>query len=80
MATEKSFEQNLKDLEKIVDKLEGGSTSLDEAIRLFQKAKALSKTCEERLKDVEMKIRQLVESEEGELSVEEAEAPVEDQP
>ena len=66
MAQEKSFEQNLKALEKIVDKLEEGDVSLDEAIRLFQKGRTLSKACEKRLKEVELKIRQLVEDADGE--------------
>ena len=65
MGKAKSFEQNLKTLEKIVEKLESGSASLDEAIELFQKGRALSKACEERLQEVELKIRQLVETEDG---------------
>ena len=75
MAATKSFEQNLKSLEKIVEKLEGGAVSLDEAIALFQKGKALSKACEARLKEVEMKIQKLVEDEEGGLAVEAFEPP-----
>lgn len=61
----KSFEQNLKSLEKIVEKLESGSTSLDEAIDLFQKGKSLAKACEGRLKEAELRIRKLVEGENG---------------
>ena len=75
MATTKSFEQNLKNLEKIVEKLEEGSVSLDEAIRLFQKGRALSKACEGRLKEIELKIRELVEDEDGELVAVDAETP-----
>jgi len=70
MTGEKTFEQNLKDLEKIVEKLEGGSVSLDEAITLYQKGKILGKACEERLKDAELKIQQIVETESGEVRVE----------
>ena len=81
MTSSRSFEQNLKSLEKIVEKLESGSVSLDEAIGLFQKGKTLGKACESRLKEVEMKIQQLVENEKGDLSVEafepNAEAPEE---
>jgi exodeoxyribonuclease VII small subunit len=61
----KTFEQNLKALEKIVEQLESGSISLDDAIVLFQKGKALSKECEARLREVELKIKQLVEDEQG---------------
>ena len=73
MAGEKTFEQNLKALEKIVGKLESGSVSLDESMRLFQKGKTLNKACEERLKEAELKIRALVEDEEGELETKEFE-------
>ena len=32
----KSFEESMKELEDIVDKLDGGDVSLDEAIKLFE--------------------------------------------
>ncbi len=70
MPSAKSFEQNLKSLEKIVERLESGTVSLDEAIDYFQKGKALSKACDERLKEAELKIRQLIETEDGELKTE----------
>jgi exodeoxyribonuclease VII small subunit len=73
MTSSKSFEQNLKNLEEIVEKLEAGNVSLDEAIRLFQKGRALSKACETRLKEIELKIQELVEEENGRLSTVEAE-------
>jgi exodeoxyribonuclease VII small subunit len=73
--TAKSFEQNLSALEKIVEKLESGSPSLDEAIELFQKGKSLAKACEGRLKEAELKIRKLVEGEDGNPTTTEFEAP-----
>ena len=79
MPVAKSFEQNLKALEKIVEKLESGAVSLDEAIQLFQKGKALSKTCDERLKEAELKIRQLIETEDGELKTEAFEPETDDE-
>jgi exodeoxyribonuclease VII small subunit len=78
MAKNKSFEQDLRELEKVVEKLEGGSTSLDEAIRLFQKGKTLGRACEERLREVETKIQQLVEDEEGNLSTVDVDPPSEE--
>ena len=71
MAEPKSFEQNLKALEKIVGKLESGSVSLDESIALFQKGKTLGKACETRLNEAELKIRTLLEDDDGALKVEE---------
>ncbi|HUT22862.1 MAG TPA: exodeoxyribonuclease VII small subunit [Sumerlaeia bacterium] len=73
MTSSKSFEQNLKNLEEIVEKLEAGNVSLDEAIRLFQKGRALSNACEARLKEIELKIHELVEEEDGRLLAVEAE-------
>ena len=35
---EKSFEENMADLEKIVEKLENGDVNLDDAIEEFKKA------------------------------------------
>ncbi len=67
MAKTRSFEQDLKALEDIVTKLEAGSVSLDEALNLFQKGRALSRSCEARLREVELKIQKLLEDEDGEL-------------
>lgn len=66
MAATKTFEQNLKALEKVVEKLEEGTVSLDQSIDLFQKGRALVKACEGRLQEVELKVRELVDDEEGE--------------
>jgi len=67
MTNAKSFEQNLKSLEKIVEKLESGSVSLDESIELFQKGRALGRACEKRLREAEKKIQQLIEHPDGDL-------------
>lgn len=80
MANSESFEQNLKSLERIVEKLESGSVSLDEAISLFQKGKMLSKACEARLKEVEMRIQKLVEDDQENLKTVEFEPPAGDAP
>lgn len=73
LMAEKSFEQNLKALEKIVDKLESGSVSLDESLKLFQKGKALNKACVTRLEEAKLKIESLVEDEEGNVGLEDFE-------
>ncbi|HNY27564.1 MAG TPA: exodeoxyribonuclease VII small subunit [Candidatus Sumerlaeota bacterium] len=67
MTNAKSFEQNLKALEKIVEKLESGSVSLDESIELFQKGRVLGRACEKRLREAELKIQQLIEHPDGDL-------------
>ena len=45
---EKTFEENLKELEAIVLKLESGETGLDEALELYEKGIKLSAICKER--------------------------------
>ena len=57
---ENSFEQNLKQLEELVGKLEQGDLPLEEAIKLFQQGMKLSKLCSERLAAVETEIKKLV--------------------
>lgn len=49
----KSFEDNLKDLETIVTKLENGDVALEEAIVEFQKGMALSKELQKTLAEAE---------------------------
>ena len=52
-----SFEQSLKRLEDIVEKLESGNIPLDEAIKLFEEGVKLSKKCSDKLSKVEEKIK-----------------------
>ena len=63
---EKSFEENLVELETIVKKLESGEVPLDDAIKEFTKAMELSKKCDEKLKNAEEAITKIV-SEDGNL-------------
>lgn len=61
MSKEKSFEEDLNDLEKIAQNLESGNLNLDEAIKEFEKGIKLSKKCNEKLEKAEKKINMLVE-------------------
>ncbi len=54
-----SFENNLAELEKIVQKLESGDCSLDESIELFSKGTELSAKCKKQLEDAKQKIEKL---------------------
>ena len=56
---EKTFEENLKELESIVLKLESGETGLDEALELYEKGIKLSAICKERLENAKQKIETL---------------------
>ena len=44
--SEKSFEDNMSELQSIVEKLENGDVKLDDAIEEFQKAMELIKSCD----------------------------------
>ena len=62
------FEENLKELEQTVKKLEEGNVSLDEMLSLFENGIRLTKSCTAQLDDAEQKINILLKSENGELS------------
>ena len=55
-----SFEESLKKLEEIVNKLESGDVPLDDAIDEFEKAMKLVKLCENKLTTAEESIAKIV--------------------
>ena len=58
-----TYEEALSKLEKIVEKLEEGSLSLDKSMELFEEGTKLSVFCEKCLNEAEQKITQLKEVE-----------------
>jgi exodeoxyribonuclease VII small subunit len=64
-----SFESALKRLEVIVESLEQGKVSLDEAVGLYEEGIQLSRECGEKLKATELKIRKLAKSVGGDFEV-----------
>ncbi|MDP2884741.1 MAG: exodeoxyribonuclease VII small subunit [Ignavibacteria bacterium] len=64
-----SFESSLKRLEVIVESLEEGKVSLDEAVGLYEEGIQLSRECGEKLKATELKIRKLAKSVSGDFEV-----------
>jgi exodeoxyribonuclease VII small subunit len=54
-----SFEDALKRLETIVQRLESGDASLDESITLYTEGDALRGQCERRLKDAQARIEKI---------------------
>lgn len=64
-ATPKSFESALNELEGIVEQLEGGTVSLEQALEHYQRGVGLMKFCQETLDKADEKIRVL---EEGSLA------------
>ena len=54
-----SFENALEQLEILVRDLEGGRIKLDDAVEAYEKAVALKKFCEEKLKAAHLKIEKI---------------------
>lgn len=67
--TEMKFEDALKKLEKIVDDLEGGSLSLDDALGKYEEGIKLSKLCAKRLELAKKKVEILLKSEDGSVEL-----------
>lgn len=57
MSKKIDFEEALQRLEEITLKLENGNLSLDESLKFFEEGIKLSRVCEEKLLEVENKIK-----------------------
>ncbi|MFP4466464.1 MAG: exodeoxyribonuclease VII small subunit [Candidatus Goldiibacteriota bacterium] len=75
----RSFEEYLKEIEEISDKLESGETGLDEAIGLYEKGMELSVKCAQALKEAKLKVETLKKKKKEELVITENEEPGEDE-
>ena len=60
-----TFEEAFEKLEDTVHRLEGGGLTLDESIALFERGMKLAKHCGQELDDAELKVSQLVPSDDG---------------
>lgn len=65
---ETTFEEALKDLETIVEKMERGDLSLDDALKSFEKGMVLAKLCEQKLGEAEGKVEKLIKENASKLS------------
>ena len=63
------FEESLKRLEKIVEDLEKGDLSLDEALKKYQEGIELARTCSLRLENAKKKIDVLAKNKKGEFEL-----------
>ena len=61
-----NFEKSLEELEQLVEAMEQGDLSLEEALKHFEKGIALAAGCQQALQNAEQKVQQLVEKN-GEL-------------
>ena len=57
------FENGLKRLEEIVNKISSGKISLDESLLLYKEGQEIIKSLEEQLKEAEEKVEKIVEIE-----------------
>ena len=54
------FESSLKELEKIVEKLEDDDINLEDSVKSFEKGMTLVKECQKQLQSAELKIKKLL--------------------
>ena len=55
-----NFEDSMKDLELIVDKLEKGEQNLEKSLQLFEEGVEISKKLNDQLKNAEKKVSELM--------------------
>ncbi len=65
-----TFESSLKELERIVSRLEDGDLPLEDSLKLFEDGVKLSRECQERLNQAERRIEILLKDESGNPSLE----------
>ncbi|MDJ0986406.1 MAG: exodeoxyribonuclease VII small subunit [Desulfobacterales bacterium] len=63
----KTFEQSMKQLEKIVQELEDGDLPLEKAIKKFEEGIKLTRFCSTKLDETEKKVSVLLKNAEGQL-------------
>lgn len=68
-----TFEEAMKRLEEIVERLGEGNLSLEESLKVFEEGIELCKFCNKKLDEAGYKVEKLVEKEGGELCIEEFE-------
>ena len=62
------FEAAFTRLEQILEKMNSGSVSLDDSLKLYEEADKLISTCSKKLNDAERKIEVLIKTRNGELT------------
>ena len=65
---QKTFEQSMKQLERIVQELEEGDLPLEAAIKKFEEGMKLTKLCSQKLDETEKKVSLLLKNAEGRIT------------
>jgi exodeoxyribonuclease VII small subunit len=73
------FETALESLEEVVEQLESGELTLEDALAAFEKGVGLVRYCNQKLTEVEKRIELLVRDKEGKLQLKAFEAIVSEQ-
>jgi len=69
MKKEKTFEEALRELEEIVNRLEQGDLPLEEALQLFEEGVRLSRSCHTKLDEAQRRVEIVLKDEGGKMSV-----------
>jgi len=64
---QKTFEESLKQLERIVQELEDGDLPLEKALKKFEEGIKLTKFCSQKLDETEKKISILLKNAQGQI-------------
>ena len=68
MKKEKVFEEALRELEEIVNRLEQGDLPLEEALTLFEEGVRLSRSCHTKLDEAQKRVEIVLKDESGEMT------------
>ncbi|MGI6563551.1 MAG: exodeoxyribonuclease VII small subunit [Clostridia bacterium] len=69
MNNEKSFEENMQELDQIVKNIESGKLNLEDMLKEFSKGMKLSKYLLKMLDDIDKKIEMIVENNQNEIKL-----------
>ncbi len=67
-----SFEEALAELETIVRQLEQGDVELEKSIEIYERGAALKAHCQARLDAADLKVKQIIQGQNGEVTTEPA--------
>lgn len=68
---DRSFEECLQSLEKVVERIESGELSLEDSLATFEEGVRLVQSCNRKLSDVERRIEVLTKDSEGQTRLRE---------
>ncbi len=71
------FEASLGELEQLVERLEGGELSLEDALKDFERGIVLTRQCQQALRGAELRVQQLLQRN-GQETLEDFEADGDD--